>query len=75
MCVTFLSRATIPTLTELLGFIKAIASRQEIDIERLKQLPNLTFMFQFKGEKLLEQYNNQRKTRSDETEKSTSPKN
>src|SRR5271157_384768 len=49
-------RAMIPTLKELLGFIKAIASRQEIDIERLKQLPNLTFMFQFQGDKLLEQY-------------------
>jgi DNA-binding MarR family transcriptional regulator len=51
------ARAMIPTLKELLGFIKAIASRQEIDIERLKQLPNLTFMFQFQGDKLLEQYN------------------
>ena len=56
MCVPILSRATIPTLTELLEFIKAIASRQEIDTERLKQLPNLTFMFQFDGDKLIEQY-------------------
>jgi DNA-binding MarR family transcriptional regulator len=65
-------RATIPTLTELLGFIKAIASRQEIDIERLKQLPNLTFMFQFQGDKLLEQYNYRRKIGSNQSEKSTS---
>jgi hypothetical protein len=72
MCVPFLSRATIPTLTELLGFIKAIASRQEIDIERLKQLPNLIFMFQFQGDKLLEQYNYRRKTGSNQSEKSTS---
>jgi DNA-binding MarR family transcriptional regulator len=68
------TRAAIPTLTELLGFIKAIASRQEIDIERLKQLPNLTFMFQFQGNKLLEQYNYRRKTRSDQPEKSIFPK-
>jgi DNA-binding MarR family transcriptional regulator len=66
------TRATIPTSTELLGFIRAIASRQEIDIERLNQLPNLTFMFQFQGNKLLEQYNYRRKTGSNQSEKSTS---
>jgi DNA-binding MarR family transcriptional regulator len=63
------TRATIPTLEELITVVKAIASRQEIDTAHLKQLPNLTFMFQFQGDKLLEQYNHRSKTGSEMSKK------
>lgn len=43
-----------------------VPTSKDVEVERLKRLPNLTFMFQFNRDKLLEQYEYRRKTKSDQ---------
>jgi len=43
---------------------------EDVDVERLNRLPNLTFMFQFSRDKLIQQYEQLKKTQTGNAEDS-----
>lgn len=55
----------LPALKELLKQVKSVASSESIDVPRIKKLPNLTFIFQFKSDKLIEQYEYRKKDKKE----------
>lgn len=46
----------VNSLRELLESVKMVATSKDVDVDRLKKLPNLTFLFQFSRDKLVEEY-------------------
>lgn len=46
----------LQVLKEFVQFAVSLASSQDIDLQRLKRLPNLSFVFQFNSDKLMEEY-------------------
>jgi DNA-binding MarR family transcriptional regulator len=62
----------VETLRELLTLVKQIAASKDVDIGRLKSLPDLTFMFEFSRDLLLYQYENLMKTKEQQTKQTGS---
>lgn len=54
----------IPTLRKFLESIRSITSSENVDVQRLKKIPNLTFVFRLSRDKLIEQYEYLKKSKA-----------
>lgn len=54
----------LSTLEEFLESIRSITSSESVDVQRLKKIPNLTFVFRLSRDKLIEQYEYLKKSKA-----------
>jgi DNA-binding MarR family transcriptional regulator len=65
----------LSTLGEFLESIRSITSSESVDVQRLKKIPNLTFVFRLDRDKLIEQYLEKIKAKQPKNLESSSSRN